>query len=415
MVIHETLSNGVRLVMEQIPHVQSVSVGIWVKAGSCDETAKNEGISHLIEHMLFKGTEKRNARQIASDTDRIGGAANAFTGKEATCYYMKTLSSNLPKACEILLDMFLNSAFDPEELEREKKVVFEEMKMIEDSPEDDAHDLLAAMIFKGTNLESQIIGSVETVGAITRQDIKQYMAEEYTGGRVLVSLAGNFDVEEVKAIFSEALGGIKAENKERKDTEKQYLPQFKVKVKDVEQSNLCIGVPGVKLSDDLYYPMALLANIMGGSMSSRLFQSIREQRGLAYTVFASSQAYCNHGIFSIYAGVSHERVEEALTAIAAELRGLKDNFITEEELLIAKEQMKSSYIFGSENVNSRMVAMGKNTLLLGRVRTPEEVMASIDAVTLEDLKRAAELIWDTSKYSAVLVGEKEHDLQALLA
>ncbi|MBE6037094.1 MAG: insulinase family protein [Clostridiales bacterium] len=415
MVIHETLSNGVRLVMEQIPHVQSVSVGIWVKAGSCDEVQKDEGISHLIEHMLFKGTETRSARQIASDTDRIGAAANAFTGKEATCYYMKTISSNLPKACEILLDMFLNSAFDAEELEREKKVVFEEMKMIEDSPEDDAHDLLSAMIFKGTNLESQIIGSRETVGAISREDIKRYMREEYTGGRVLVSLAGNFDPEEVKGIFAKALGDLPAENKERKDTNKQYVPQFRVKVKDVEQSNLCIGVPGVKLSDPLYYPMALLANILGGSMSSRLFQSIREQRGLAYSVFASSHAYCNHGIFSIYAGVGHDKVEEALTAIAAELRGLKTNFITEEELLIAKEQMKSSYIFGSENVNSRMFAQGKNTLLLGRTRTPEEVMASIDAVTLEDLKEAAALIWNPEQYSAVLVGDRQQDLQALLA
>ena len=208
MIIHKTLDNGIRIVMEEIPAVQSVSVGIWVKAGSSDENESNAGISHLIEHMLFKGTEKRSAKKIAEDVDRIGGHINAFTGKELTCYYIKTLDTNVEQACEILIDMFIGSKFSPEELNKEKDVILEEIKMIEDSPEDDAHDLVSEIVFKGTPLESSVIGTPNSLMAITRGMIMEYIRKEYTTDSIVISVAGSFDVDNIFEIFNGKLTGL---------------------------------------------------------------------------------------------------------------------------------------------------------------------------------------------------------------
>ena len=415
MMIEKRLNCGIRMAMEKIPYVQSAAVGIWVKAGSADENDTNNGISHYIEHMLFKGTENRTAKQIAEEVDRIGGNINAFTGKEATCYYIKTLDSNLEKACDILIDMFLNSQFDETELDKERMVILEEMKMTEDTPDDLAHDLLFEQVFQGTPLERQIIGTEKSLAGIRRQDIIDYIKKEYTRDNIVVSLAGNFDEDYMCNYFEGRLAQLTASKPERTKSSRIYVPKFQTRVKDVEQTHICMGVPGIELdNDDLYYPMVLLNNIMGGSMSSRLFQNIREEKGLAYSVYSGHTSYMDAGAYFIYAGINSNKIQDAIEGIACELDLLKREGVTADELAMAKEQSKSSYIFGLENVNSRMFANGKNILLLNEVREPQRVLAEIDAVTMDDMVRAAELICDMSQYCATLVTNRDVDLKAMI-
>ncbi|WP_130863630.1 M16 family metallopeptidase [Bacilliculturomica massiliensis] len=414
MLINKRLNCGIRMVMEEIPYVQSAAVGVWVRAGSVDETERISGISHFIEHMLFKGTDLRSARQIAEDVDKIGGNINAFTGKEATCYYIKTLGSNLEKACDILADMFLNSRFDPEEMQKEKSVILEEMKMIEDTPDEFAQDLLSENVYRGTPLERPIIGTRESLLGISRSDILDYRNREYTRDNIVVSLAGSFDPERMCEYFEGKLAGLAPDKEEKQETEHSFAPSRLVRIKDVEQAHICLGVRGVPMDHELYYALALLNNIMGGSMSSRLFQNIREQKGLAYSVYSSSSSYVKHGMYSIYAGVASNKTEDAVRGIAEELRRLAADGVTDEELDMAKEQIKSNYIFGQENVNSRMFSNGKNILLLGRVKPPEEVIANVDRVTMDEIGRAAELITDITKYCGVVVARDGLELDSIL-
>lgn len=400
--------------MEEIPYVQSVSIGIWVKAGSVDETAKNSGISHFIEHMLFKGTENRSAKRIAEDVDKIGGQINAFTGKEATCYYLKTLSNNIDKAADILIDMFINSKFDEEEMEKEKRVVCEEIKMIEDSPEDDAHDIISELIFKGNPLAKSIIGTPKSLNGISRNMIKKYIAEEYTRDNIVVSICGSFDADHVCELFDCKLMALSPNKAPKAFDEADYKPNYKVKVKDIEQSHLCLGLKGLALDDERYYSLVLLNNIMGGSMSSRLFQNIREEKGLAYSVYSMTSSFSNTGYFNIYAGVSHDRIKDAVIGIQDELKQLKIGGVTDEELQTAKEQLKGSYIFSLENVNGRMFSIGKNMLLLNKIYTPEEIMASIDAVNMDNIKDISEIVTDIHNYSGVLIGRNKIDLKKIV-
>jgi len=414
MIVNKKLNCGVRIVMEEIPYVRSVSIGIWVKAGAVDETAKNSGISHFIEHMLFKGTEKRSAKKIAEDVDKIGGQINAFTGKEATCYYLKTLSDNIDKAADILIDMFLNSKFDEEEMEKEKRVICEEIKMIEDSPEDYAHDIISELIFKGTPLAKSVIGTPKSLQGITRKAVKRYIEEEYTRDNIIVSVCGSFDQDHVCELFDSKLIALKAHKTPKQHEDAEYKPRFKVKVKDIEQSHICLGLKGLAIDDDRYYALMLLNNIMGGSMSSRLFQNIREEKGLAYSVYSMSSSFSNTGYFNIYAGVSHEKVRDAIVGIQDELKLLARDGVTHEELETAKEQMKGSYIFSMENVNGRMFTNGKNMLLLNRIYTPEEVLANIDAVTLDDIREVSEIVTDIRNYCGVLIGRNQMDLKKIV-
>lgn len=410
MIIDKKLDNGVRLIGEKLNHVESLAIGIWVKAGSVDEEPNRIGISHLIEHMMFKGTDKRSARDIAEEMDRIGGQMNAFTSKENTCYYTKVLNNNMEKAVDILADMFTASVIDPAELEKEKNVVFEEIKMIEDSPEDFGAGLLTEAVFKGSPLESPIIGTKEVLEKVQRDDILDYISGRYTSDNVVVSLSGNFDEKEVTEVFEDKLK-LKKEGLKRVDeVGSPYEKSHISKVKDVEQSHLFLGLRGVPREDELHYPLVILNNILGGSMSSRLFQNIREEKGLAYSVFSSSGSFMKNGIFSIYAGTGHDKVGVVLEAIKEELDLLKSQGIKGDELAKAKEQLKTSIVFSQENVSSRMYSNGRNALLLDKIITVKEILEKIDRVSPEDLDRAASLIRDFENYSSVLVSDKEVDL-----
>lgn len=414
MIKTRKLNCGTTIVMEYIPYVQSAALGIWVKTGSVNETEDIAGISHYIEHMMFKGTEKRTAKEIAEAVDRIGGQFNAFTGKEATCYYIKALSSSLETAAEILIDMITGSKMDEEEMEKERRVIFEEMKMIQDTPDEDVHDMIAELVFKGHPLGQPIIGTTESLMNIDRTTLTGYLEKEYVRDSIVIALAGNYDEEKMCGFFEDKLSKLLPSKEHREEDIKPYEKGFKVKVKDIEQTHLCLAVPGISLSDELYFAMGLLNNVLGGSMSSRLFQNIREEKGLAYSVYSSTTSYSNGGFFNIYAGASHDRVEDVITGIREELDILKRDGITEEELAMAKEQMKSTYIFAQENVATRMFSIGKNMTIMGMTQTAEEVIEGYNKVTMDDIHRAAELICDIKKYSAAAVTDRKIDLKAIM-
>lgn len=414
MITIKKLNCGTTVIMEKTERVQSAALGIWVKAGASDEWDDVSGVSHFIEHMMFKGTETRTAKQIAEDVDKIGGVFNAFTGKEATCYYIKTLSSNICKGAEILLDMLTGSRFDQEEMDRERKVICEEIKMVKDTPDDDVYDTISELVASGNPLGRSILGTPESLAGIDRSKLVDYRDQMYAGDSIVVAVAGNFDEEAIEAIFEDRLTSLRAEKPKKEIQLKPYQQSFNVKVRDIEQTHICLATPGIALDDPRYYTFVLLNSIFGGSMSSRLFQNIREQKGLAYSVCSMNLFSSYWGFFSIYAGVSPEKTEEALDAIHYELDTLREGGVTEEELAMAKEQMKSSYIFGLESVNSRMFSIGKNKLLLDRVYSEEEVLSSFDKVTREDIREAAEMIGDYSSYCGAAVTGKDFDLERIV-
>lgn len=360
---------------------------------------------------MFKGTEKRTAREIAADVDKIGGMFNAFTGKEATCYYIKTLSSNIYQGAEILLDMITGSRFDPAEMDKERKVIYEEIKMVKDSPDDDVYDTISELVSSGNPLGRSILGTPESLAGIDREKLTGYLNDKYARDSIVIAVAGNFDEDRIREMFEERLNALRVEKVTDNVHLLPYRQSFDVKVRDIEQTHICLATPGVALDDRKYYAFVLMNSIFGGSMSSRLFQNIREEKGLAYSVCSMNSFSSNWGFFSIYAGVAHDKVEDTLDAIRYELDMLRKDGVTDEELSMAKEQMKSSYIFGLENINSRMFSIGKNQLLLGKVYMPDEVLAGFDSVTRGDVLEAAEMIGDYSSYCGASVTGKEFDLE----
>lgn len=414
MVTIKKLNCGTTVIMEKSERVQSAALGIWVRAGASDEWDEVSGVSHFIEHMMFKGTKNRTAKQIAEDVDKIGGVFNAFTGKEATCYYIKTLSSNICKGAEILLDMLTGSKFDQEEMDRERQVICEEIKMVKDTPDDDVYDTISELVAGGNPLGRSILGTPESLAGIDRSRLVDYRDQMYARDSIVVAVAGNFDEEAIEAIFEDRLTSLRDKKPKKEIQLKPYQQSFNVKVRDIEQTHICLATPGIALDDPRYYAFVLLNSIFGGSMSSRLFQNIREQKGLAYSVCSMNLFSSYWGFFSIYAGVSPEKAEEALAAIHYELDTLRKSGVTEEELAMAKEQMKSSYIFGLESVNSRMFSIGKNKLLLDRVYAEEEVLSSFDRVTREDIREVAEMIGDYSSYCGAAVTGRDFDLERIV-
>ena len=408
------LDCGVRVVMETIPHVQSAAIGIWVKTGAVNETLKYAGVSHYIEHMMFKGTENRNAREIAADIDKIGGQMNAFTSKESTCYYVKVLKDNFEKGAEVLLDMLSNSLFDKIEMDKERQVICEEIKMIEDQPDDLAHDVVGEILFKGNPLGNSIIGTPSSLNRISRKVLTEYFDTQYTRDSIVVSVAGNINPDQVCTYLEDKFDKLRASKPVHENGYTPYEKKHKVIVKDIQQSHLCLATRAISLIDPRYYAFSVLNNVMGGSMSSRLFQNIREEKGLAYSVYSMLSCFSSDGYFNIYAGVSHDKIGAAIGGIREELEILGSQGITEEELSASREQLKSSYIFGQENVASRMFAIGKNLILLDRVFTPEEVLEGLNAVTMDDIEEVKKTLCDMSSYSAVAVTNKRINLKRMM-
>jgi predicted Zn-dependent peptidase len=406
MIQREVLPNGVRIVTENITYVQSVALGIWVGVGARDEADDRRGISHVIEHMLFKGTPTRTAQQIADEIDSVGGDINAFTSKEATCYYVRILSEHVPLAVDVLSDMFLNSLIEPEELAREENVILEEIKRRDDEPDDLVHDLFAETLWPNHVLGKSIIGTPETVSSFKQDDLKGYTHKRYTPDTIIVAAAGNLNhdeiVEMVRQRFSHLTG--KKVDWRLPDQPTQTVAANAYIEKPIEQVNLVIGTQGFSQLDDAKYALSLLDNVLGGSMSSRLFQEIREKRGLAYSIGSYSQSFREGGYFAVYCGTSAATAEEVLGLVRAEFDNVRKNNITERELERAKNQFRGSIVMGQEGMNSRMMRIGRNELTYDRVLPIEEIMGKINGVTLDDVARVASHLFGDSAFSQATVG-----------
>lgn len=386
MIKRHTLSNGLRVIIEDIPSVRSVAMGIWVGTGSRYENPDNNGISHFIEHMLFKGTKTRSAHDIAELFDSIGGNVNAFTSKEYTCYYAKVLDEHVELGLDILSDMFFNSVFDPEELNREKKVVIEEIKMYEDTPDDQIHDLIAQASFKQNALGYSILGSDKVLESLTRDHILDYIQNRYTIENTVITIAGNVS-NSIIEMMEQYFGGFQNHGIKEPYAAAGFEALEIVKSKQTEQAHISLALPGRSVSDANLYSLILLNNILGGSMSSRLFQEIREKRGLAYSVFSYHSSFQDTGLFTIYAGTAPHQIDEVTDLILHILHEIKNNGITEKEILKGKEQLKGSLMLSLESTNSRMNRLGKNELLLGRHLTLDEVIDRINQVNMDSVNQ----------------------------
>jgi predicted Zn-dependent peptidase len=383
---------------------RSATVGIWADVGSASEPHQRRGISHLVEHMLFKGTPRRSARQIAETMDGVGGNLNAFTDKETTCYYAKVIDRHLPLALDVLADMFLHSTFDPAELDKEQKVILEEIKMYEDAPDELIHDIFLQTMWSGSNLGEPTIGFAETVVAITPDDLRAHMRAHYAPNSVIVAAAGNVEherfVELVDQEFKEFAGTSIASTPEEPAT----TPGRHVREKDSEQAYVVLGTRGVTIRDERRYALSVLDTVLGGGMSSRLFQEIREKRGLVYSVYSFQAAYRGAGLFGIYAGTSPGNVQSCVDLVVAEFDRVKAEPIGPDEFVLAQEHVKGNLTLSLESTSSRMIRLGRNELALGRYVSTEEVERRIDAVTPQEVAELAREILTDENFGLAIVG-----------
>lgn len=401
-----TLDSGVKLILDKMDSVNSTSIGIWCGTGSVNERPEEYGISHFIEHMLFKGTKNRNAYQIVQEMDSIGAEINAFTSKEKTCFYAKCIDENLYRAADVLVDMIENPLFDAEELEREKLVIIEEINMNADDPDDVAMDEFDNISLSGSGLAHPVLGFKENIMSFNHDFLAKYYNEHYCKDNIFVSIAGSFDEDEVIQYFQSKFNTIP----DKKRIDEFVMPEgrheFKTIVKDIEQAHIVMGLNTVPASDERRYHLSVLSTLLGGGMSSRLFQTIREKKGLAYSVYSSNSFFTKTGQFGIVAGVAKDRVDEFIEAVREELDLLANESVKQEEFDTALTQLKASYIFSSENTLHRMRTNGSNYLAFGYCPDQADTIKILKNIKLSDIENAKALITDFDKYTTVIVTGK---------
>lgn len=383
------LDNGLRVLSESVPYVDSVSVGIWVDAGARDEHGKSCGIHHFIEHMLFKGTGRRTARQIADEMDLIGGHLNAFTDRETTWYYAKVLSEHTRTALDILSDMILHSVHDPEELARERNVVLEELIRHEDTPDDLIHDVFAQTIWPKHPIGNMVIGTRKAVSSFDRESVLEHIARDYTPNNIVISAAGNLQHEDLVALVEEFFGKMTGVHQPRKLVPAEARPATKISTKPVEQVQLCMGTKGYPHAHPDKYVLAVLDAVIGGSMSSRLFQEVRENRGLVYNIGSYSASYREAGLFTVYAGTSMENMQQVVDLVRKELELARNEAVGEEEAVRGRNQIRGALVLGQESMSNRMSRLANSVLYYGRIVPVQEVIDAIMKVTPEDMMRVA--------------------------
>ncbi len=411
----EHLSNGIPVVMEQLKNMRSVCLGIWVKVGSRHEEPHKNGISHFLEHMFFKGTIKRTAKDIAVEIDSLGGELNAFTSKESTTFYVKILDEYLEKGIDLLSDIFLHSMFPEEDIEKEKRIIKEEIKLVEDTPDDYVHDLFNQTIWGHNGLGQPVLGRRETVKSFTREDIISHIRKYYGTKDVIVSCAGNFEYESLISVLNKSLGSLRRGS----EPEKGALPYFENRVevfhKELSEAHLCIGVEGIPQTSEDRYSLFVLNTIFGAGVSSRLFQEIREKRGLAYSIYSFVSSYYDTGIWGVYAGVSRKRVGEVAGLIVKELHDLKST-LTEVELQRAKNHLKGNIVLGLESTSSRMTNIARQEIYHGRYYSPKEIMKEVDSITLGYIQALAEKLIKQGRFSLTVYGPVyEKDLKGIIS
>lgn len=402
------LDNGIKLIMQNLEHFNSATLGFIVKSGSFYENEYNNGISHFIEHMLFKGTKKLNTRQLAEAIDDVGGQINAFTSKEHTCFYTRVITEHLPIAINILGDMINNSKFDEQDIEKEKGVIIEEIKMYADFPEDLLYDLVDKMIYKEYALAYPILGTQDTVNSFNKKIITDYFYEKYTPDNIVISITGNFDKAQIYKLLNEAFGFFNKNSIPEKNSYDYVLNMkndIRVVDKEIEQFNICIAFPGPSEYSDDIFPAMVVNNLLGGTISSRLFQRIREEEGLSYNIESSISSFNESGYISIYAGLNSEQVLITSKIIKEEVDRLNRYYITEEELKKAKEQLKGSYILSLESSFNKMYEIGKNVLHEKDIESPESVIKKVNSISLTDIINIIDKYFDYSKVNIACVGK----------
>lgn len=399
------LENGLTIIGEEIPYVKSISLGVWINAGSRIEDEEISGVSHFIEHMLFKGTRNRTSKQIASEIDNLGGQINAFTSKECTCYYVKLLDSHIDIGIDVLSDMILNSKFNEYDLDKERSVIIEELKMYEDSPEDLAYDLLTENIYKNDPLGMNIIGTEESLKRLNREKLLDYFNKYYVPNNSVIAISGNFNFDEIINKIEEKFKVWKKRDVNVDIKKAEFKSCFLTKNKDIEQVNLAMSLEAVPLENDKeVYALAVINTVFGGSISSRLFQKIREEKGLVYSIYSSQSLYRKCGELGIFASMSNEHLKEVYESIIEEIKIMKKYYLTDQEIKESKEQLKGSYILGLESTSSRMMSIGRSLLLNNKVESTDDILKSIDNVDRETVKIVIDKIFNLDKLGVCIVG-----------
>jgi len=407
------LDNGIRVTSEEMGNVRSVSLGVWVENGSRHEPRHQNGISHFVEHLLFKGTERRSAALIAQEIDSVGGVLNAFTSKEYTCYYAKVLDEHLPLAIDLLTDIFLHSVFDREEIEKERSVILQEISQAEDTPDDYVHDLFSLDFFRDHSLGRPICGEAATITNFHREDFLEFMRRRYLPGRVIVAAAGRLSHGQLVGEMEQRLGALNGLRDQVPDssTEPEEAPQSRSGIfrhaKSLEQVHLCLGVTGIHQSHPLRYAAYILNTILGGGMSSRLFQEIREKRGRAYSIYSFLSTYRDVGYLGVYAGTSIEWVEEVVEAVVQELRNFIRDKVTDEELRRTQNQLLGNIVLGLESSDSWMSHIAKNEIYFGQAVSVEEIAQGIRSVTRDDIIELARMLFRPEGITLTLLGDVE--------
>jgi predicted Zn-dependent peptidase len=403
-IIRDVLPSGLRLLTERMPHVRSVSIGVWLARGSRHEPLEQNGIAHFVEHMLFKGTSTRSAEDIAQTIDSIGGHMDAFTAKEYASYYIKVLDEHLPLAVDVLSDIVMRPAFSAEDITREKKVIAEEIKMVEDTPDDLVHELFTEGFWRNHPLGRPILGTKDTVESFSADGLRSYFRTAYSSPNLIVAAAGNIEHDHVRDLVARSFEGVPGVNEPLADRPPPVIPHVLIRNKELEQSHICLGMNGYQQDHEDRYASYVLNTILGGSMSSRLFQNVREKRGLAYAVFSGLIAYRDAGSVTIYAGCANDAVGELIDVVITELRRLKNETLPESELRRAKDHLKGSLMLSLESTSSRMSHLARQEIYFDRHFGLDETLEGVERVTDDDVQRVSRDLFADGALSATVLG-----------
>jgi len=406
MVTTSLLDNGVRIISQHMPHMHTVSLGVWVSNGTRHELPEHNGIAHFIEHLLFKGTERRTARQVSLEIDSMGGVLNAFTGHEYVCYYAKVLASFLPRVTDLVTDIFLHSTFPADEIERERKVILQEIKMRDDEPEQFIHDRYHQNYWNGHPLGYSILGSEETIRRLSRDEIVTYKHSRYRPSDIIISAAGNVVHEDLVQLMRDAFSRVTStwSPHDQPSLPSRSGVEISLNERDLEQTLICLGTPALAQDHPDRYVLYLLNTILGGGMSSRLFQEVREKKGLAYSVYSYVISHADAGSLVLHAGTEHEHCLEVIDIALGELNRIKREAVPQDELNSAREQLKGKILMSLESTDSLMTRLAKNEIYLGRYQPVEEVIAGFDAVRIDDVLRLAGDLFDGSRTHLEVMG-----------
>ena len=406
----EHLDNGIRLVAERIPTVKSVSLGIWVCVGSRDEDEIEAGISHFTEHMFFKGTAHRSAHDIALEMDALGGELNAFTTRETTTFYVKVLDEHLSKGIEIISDLFMHSSMVRKDMEKEKQVVLEELKMVEDDPEDYIHDMHSRLVWDGNPLARPIVGSVKTIQGLSRNRMLDFIGVHYHPANIIVSAAGNFEFSNLLKLLNKSIGKLRRKVTENRRTQPELKNGIIVKNKPIEQVHLCLGTLGLPQNDKRRYALYALNSILGSSMSSRLFQEVREKRGLVYSIYSYLSSFTDSGLMNIYAGTSKESLMPVLELVLKEIKKIRRDGISRKEMNRVKNQMKGNLMLGLESTSNRMSRIARDEIYSGRFYTTDDIINEINRITPSQIQGLLYDLFKSEYLSLAILGPVKKDV-----